>query len=546
MSASYPLPHRVMFGGGQLKPLTESASPASPELTAASSVTAANRNQPCWLTDDLLLHYQRCARRTYLDLNRDRALADPPSDYLQKIKQDSAEHRHSILADYAPLHRPQYPRGDWRSGAQTTATLMADGVDYIAGGVLINTLEQDVYWVSCPDLLIKQPGWSLWGDWQYAPIDIKLGKKPKLDYQIVAAFHAYVLAQVQGNWPTESWLALREGRYYSVELDRQLPKLGEVLTACLEDLRGEAAPEVFIAHSRCDLCHWFSQCYQSAQEAQHLSLLPGVTPARYTHLQSLALTTVADLAQARPAQLAYLPGFGDTVAAKLIHQAQAALYNRAIARTPASKPEGFVLAPADLPSAEVELYFDIEAAPDFDLIYLHGVLVVDHRTQTEQFHPLLAEAVDQEGTAWEQFIELVLKYPQAPIYHFCPYEAQTARKLTEHYGSLGSAELENLLARFVDIHWCITEGVTLPVESYALKHIARWIGFEWRDSEANGAQSICWYNEWLATGDRTYLEAILRYNEDDCRATYYVKRWLAEFAQPYWQATVPSRLIVSA
>ena len=36
------------------------------------------------------------------------------------------------------------------------------------------------------------------------------------------------------------------------------------------------------------------------------------------------------------------------------------------------------------------------------------------------------------------------------------------------------------------------------------------------------------------TGDRSYLEAILRYNEDDCRATYHIKDWLVQFAEPYW------------
>lgn len=540
MSASYSLPHGSIFGGGELKPL-----PESHRLANADSLSADSQPRPRWITDDLLLHYQRCSRRAYLDTYVDRTSADPPSDYLQKIKQDSAEHRLTVLEDYAPLHRPQYPRGDWRKGAQATAALMAAGVDYIVGGVLLDAAEQDVYLVSCPDILVKQAGWSLWGDWQYAPVDIKLGKKPKLDYQVVATFHAYVLAHIQGNWPHESWLALREGRYHSVDLDQQLPKFGETLQTCLSDLKSATPPEVFIAHSRCDLCHWFSECYRVAQGTAHLSLLPGVTPARYTHLKTQNLTTVADLAQAHPAQLAYLPGFGDAVAEKLIHQAQATLYNQAIARMPATT-ERFVLSPQDLPSADVELYFDIEAAPDVDVIYLHGVLVVDHRNRTEQFHALLAETVDQEQKAWEQFVELVLQYPQAPIYHFCPYEAQTARKLTRHYSSLPPDELHKLLNRFVDIHWCVTEAVTLPVESYALKHIARWMGFEWRDSEANGAQSICWYNEWLATGDRTYLEAILRYNEDDCRATYHIKHWLTEFAQPYWQGTEISYLTASA
>ncbi|MDE5112496.1 MAG: ribonuclease H-like domain-containing protein, partial [Trichodesmium sp. St7_bin2_1] len=46
---------------------------------------------------------------------------------------------------------------------------------------------------------------------------------------------------------------------------------------------------------------------------------------------------------------------------------------------------------------------------------------------------------------------------------------------------------------------------------------------------ANGAQSICWYEKWLETGDRSLLDAIVIYNEDDCYATYYIKEWLSKF-----------------
>jgi predicted RecB family nuclease len=518
-----------MFGGSLFRPLTE-----PPTVVTDFSPEPAPNPEPFWLTDDLLFHHQRCQRRAYLNIHGDRAEADPPSDYLQKIKQDSAEHRAKVLADYDPYQRPTFPPGDWRAGAQATVALMAAGADAIVGGVLLAPMTHHTYLVSRPDLLVKQPGWSVWGDWQYDPIDIKLGKKPKLDYQLVSAYHAYLLAQMQGNWPAASWLALRAGRYYSVDLVQQLPKMAAVVTDCWHSLRSPLPPEVFIAHSRCDLCRWYSHCYGAARQQQHLSLLPGVTPARYTHLQALGLTTVQTLSEANPLHLAHLPGFGDTVAEKLVHQAQATLHDRAIARSVPG--HAFPLSPRDLPSAAVELYFDIEAAPDVDLIYLHGVLVVDHRAGSETFHPLLAETLADEQRAWEHFLDVVLLYPDAPIYHFCPYEAQTARKLTEHYGSLAPGELTRLLNRFVDIHWAVTESVTLPVESYALKHIARWMGFQWRDSEANGAQSICWYNEWLATGDRAYLEAILRYNEDDCRATYHVKRWLTAFAEPLWAA----------
>ncbi len=69
-----------------------------------------------------------------------------------------------------------------------------------------------------------------------------------------------------------------------------------------------------------------------------------------------------------------------------------------------------------------------------------------------------------------------------------------------------------------------------------MKAIAKWLGFEWRNLEANGAQSLVWYAQWqssrkgqpLVEGDHTLLETILIYNEDDCLATYRLKTWLAQ------------------
>ncbi|MDJ0707642.1 MAG: TM0106 family RecB-like putative nuclease [Leptolyngbyaceae cyanobacterium MO_188.B28] len=527
MSASFPLPHRSGAGGRDPAPII-----ALPSNLVASPIVESSSG-PC-LTDRLLFNYQRCNRRAFLELRGDRTQKDPPSDYLRKLKQDSSDHSQSILLNYQPLHHPVYPSQDWIAGASATLALMQQGVEHINRGVLLKQNAQGLFLVSTPTLLIKQPGQSVWGDWCYVPIDIKLGKKPKLDYQIISTFHAYVLADAQGVWPETSWLALRAGKLYAVDLERQLPRMHEILQGCIQDLQKEYIPEVFIAHSRCDLCQWFSGCYSQAQAQQHLSLLPGVTPARYAHLQALKLTTVEALSVANPARLAPLPGFGEQVAEKLVHQAQAVLENRAIPRTSPHSYQPFPLLPADLPSADIELYFDIEAAPDKNLVYLHGVLVVDHQAKTETFHALVAEEPDQERMAWEQFLRLVLQYPEAPVYHFCPYEAQTVQRLAEEYGA-PLEHIEPLLERFVDVHKCITDAVTLPIESYALKHIARWLGFNWRDLGANGAQSICWYDDWMVTGDRTYLDAILRYNEDDCRATYWIKSWLAEFAQPFWE-----------
>jgi predicted RecB family nuclease len=483
-----------------------------------------------WITDTILFNYQRCRRRAYLDVFGDRQQCDSPNDYLLKLRQDSLAHQSEILGD-EPAQRPIYPKQDWLAGAAATLELMQQGVERIAQGVLHVRLENGIQLVSCPDLLIKQPGQSLFGDWAYTPMDIRLGKRPKIDYQIAAAFHAYVLTCVQGAWPETSWLMLRQRGAYAVNLADMLPRMQEILQDCVETLLHKQEPELFIAHNRCDLCQWFSHCYDLAQTDRHLSLLPGVTPSRYALLKNLGLLTLEDLASCNPKLLEPLPGFGAQVAHRLIRQSQATLYQLALPDTaPSRHPSYPLLTTAELPTAPIELYFDIESAPEQNLIYLHGVLVVDRSANTETFHPLLAESPAEEPLIWQQLLELIWRYPTAPIFHFCPYEVQTVKRLAEQYGT-PSALIEPLIDRFVDIHERVTRVAILPVESYALKPIARWVGFDWRDRDANGAQSICWYAQWTTTGDRQHLDAILRYNEDDCRATYWVKNWLVQFCQ---------------
>ncbi len=483
------------------------------------------------IEDSTLFTFLRCQRRAYLDTYGNADLQAAPSDYLVKLKGDSAAHRKTILAEFQPLSRPSRHGGNVTATAQATSAQMKQGVDHICRGtVAAVNADGTIGYISQPDLWIKQPGTSWLGNWHYVPLDIKLGKKPKQEYQLTAAFHAYVLAAWQGVIPLEARLRLRE-RHYIIDLEKQWPTLLELLDKCETVLTADKTPDVFISRSRCDMCVWLNHCYEVAQTQNHLSLLPGVTLNRYRHLDKLGLTTVETLARNQPTTLAQASGFELKVAEKLVHQAQAKMTGVAIARTDASN--SFTLSPQELPSAPIELYFDIEAAPDQDLVYLHGILVVDTQTKTETFIPLVAREPESEATAWNQFQHVVAHYPNSPVYHFCPYEAQTVRRLAERYGSI--IDIDELLGRFVDIHKRIVDAVTLPIESYALKHIARRIGFEWRDSSANGAQSICWYDNWLESKDEQYLNDILKYNEDDCRATFWVKRWLANFSAPLWK-----------
>jgi predicted RecB family nuclease len=523
------------------------------------------------ITDKQLLNYQRCNRRAFLDTYGDLNQLDPASDFLLKLIRDSITYRQIILEQQV-YHQPDYTHGDLAAGAAATLNLMRQGVDRIFRGVIwqsdvpndaVFTIENreifdtvnhlylpaNVAFLSRPHLLVKQPGASIFGDWHYVPTDIWIAKRPKLDYQIIAAFHAYILASIQGKMPDNAWLILREKGAYPVNLLQRLPQMQEILQQCIEMFEEKEEPDLFIARQKCNLCRWYSSCHGIAQSQKHLSLLPGVTPARYAKLQTLNLTTVESLALSEPELLITYREFEGEIAGQLVQQAQSQLQNQAMLRdaiiehSKVAKPITSHQSPAPnfplpmsnyqlnlLTTTPVEIYFDLEAEPELNLDYLQGVLVIDRWAKTETYHALLAEKPGDEGVRWQQFLDLVWSYPIAPIFHFCDYEVQTVKRLARCYKT-PAYQWQPLLKRFVDIHKQVTQTVILPVESYALKPIARWMGFEWRDAQANGAQCVCWYDEWLKTGDRAFLDAIVRYNEDDCRATYHVKDWLVKFIQ---------------
>ncbi|WP_036484734.1 TM0106 family RecB-like putative nuclease [Myxosarcina sp. GI1] len=496
------------------------------------------------LTDYLLLNYKRCSRRTFLDIYGDFAVRDPEKEFLLKLKRENQAHIRQILAARSQTYRqPEVSRHNWQLNFQQTVALMAQGADCIYGGMLaLNWLEwQDITirtnrearftidwesifgsltFLAAPSLLLKQPGYSKFGDWQYIPVNIKLGRRPKPEYKLIAAFNGQILAAIQEAIPTESRLILRQGDEYNVSLEFWQPKMQMTVADCLQVLAEKAKPEVFISRQKCNLCHWYSYCYATAQAQQHLSLVPGITPKRYQDLKEFGVNNLESLATVSQHQLQEI--VGSDIADRLRQQVRAIIEGQAIVKSSYNRHQLL------LPTAEIELYFDIEAEPERQIDYLLGVLIVDRDRNQQQFHAFLAETTQDEGKIWQQFWDFVSLYPDAPIFHYSEYEVDTVKRLARLYGT-PKTESKALLSRFVDLHQQIMNSVVFPVESYSLKSLANWIGFDWRDTEASGDISVCWYDSWLATGDRAWLELILRYNEDDCLATYRLKDWVVNF-----------------
>ncbi|MEL6496369.1 MAG: TM0106 family RecB-like putative nuclease, partial [Cyanobacteria bacterium J06623_7] len=454
------------------------------------------------ISDHLLLNYKRCNRRVFLEWYGDSEARDADKDFLLKLKRENRTHIKNVIAarSLAP-EQPSASRRDWQLNAQQTVQLMQQGVDCIARGTLsvdysqwrslldnddwdreLTSKHQDflaqINFTAAPSLLIKQPGESVFGNWEYLPVNIKLGRKPKPEYKLISAFHSQILTLIQGKSPTQAQIILKEYNSHQLNLSHWMTKTQSTVLDCLKMLAKRDEPEVFISRQRCSLCSWHSYCHQVAQSSKHLSLIPGVTPKRYEHLQALGIDSAETLIDVPTDILAEALSF--EVAERLKQQIKAIQRDR-----PAVRSNFDLVNTQPIPSGAIELYFDIEAEPERQIDYLLGVLLVDRQQNTEKFYAFLAENPEEEGTVWQEFLDFLDLYPDAPIFHYSEYEVDTIKRLARLYGT-PKWQKQEILSRLVDLHFWVNTAVIFPVESYSLKAIANWIGFYWRETTASG------------------------------------------------------------
>jgi predicted RecB family nuclease len=179
-----------------------------------------------------------------------------------------------------------------------------------------------------------------------------------------------------------------------------------------------------------------------------------------------------------------------------------------------------------LPISQKEIFFDIEVDPMQDICYLHGFVErLNGDNATEQFISFYAD--DPTPKAEEEAFAGAWAYiranPDAAIYYYSKYERTLYRKLCLRYPDVCSPEqIEDMFnpAKAVDLYFDVVKKATeWPTKDYSIKTLARYLGFDWRDTHPSGAASIEWYNRWTETKDPTIKARILEYNEDDCKAT---------------------------
>jgi uncharacterized protein len=389
---------------------------------------------------------------------------------------------------------------------------MRTGVERIAHPVLWHGS-----YLGLPALLEREEGPSALGDFHYRVTEIHRGLSLKTDYTLPIVFYSYLLSLLQGAWPREGKVILGDGTERLFLIAPQWETVQRLLQE-IEEIHG-GKPAALHIGSRCRHCGWRELCLEEAHNKKDISLLFNLSEEMCQALRAQGIITYADLAAAPFERLLDLPWATKPTLKKLQIQAQAL-----------EQQEPIVLRRPRLPQTPVEIFLDMEEDAESHVNYLFGVLI--RHNDAEEYKALLAKALDETAirTLWQDFVALLASFDDFTIYHFHHHERLQFEQCATKYG-IDPALYQRIIHHMVDLYPLITSSVVLPLHSYSIKSIAKYLGFQWSNVAANASQSMYWYAQWRATGNEELLEAIVQYNRDDCMATRVVKDWLTTLSQ---------------
>ena len=418
--------------------------------------------------------------------------------------------------------------GDWSDAARATRDAMSAGANVVYQAVL-----QADAWRGRADFLVRVDVPSALGSWSYEVWDTKLARHAKPAHLLQLAYYSEQIAGIQRRDPEWMHLILGSGEASRFKCRDYAAYYRAVRNRFLRALDGIGGASPYPV-SHCRLCGYADHCEARWDAEDHLSLVAHIRRTQVERLHDAGVRSCAELAS-----LAAIPiAIGDATLDRLRQQAALQTHFRRTGEhryelLPPTEENGFRLMPA---ISAGDVFFDMEGFPFFEpaggLEYLFGAVTVD--SGKAQFHAFRAADRAGEKRAFEQFIDFVWNrlrtWPDLHVYHYSHYEPSTLKRLTAQHATR-EEEVDELLRRevFVDLYQVVRRAIRISHGSYSIKAVRQFFMPNAGQGEVTGgAESVIEFQRWLDTGNPRILDAIERYNEEDCVSTLELRDWLLE------------------
>ncbi|MEK7537294.1 MAG: TM0106 family RecB-like putative nuclease [Patescibacteria group bacterium] len=458
-----------------------------------------------------------CPHWIWYDIYEDQKKHKHVPPVLEMLYSGRIREPHSVLPtkEFVEIKPELY--NDLDEAFLATVELMKQGKN-IYKPVLMNG-----HWVGEPDFIERRPiaelkiidssAKSNFGDWYYVAYDIRNDPELKDEYKFPLVFASLILEKIQGVRPSDAYIMNADGEARSFLIDPFLDKFQLTLKEIEKVLEGEKPPP-FIKGG-CKRSPWFAICEEETKGCEDVSLIHGISQRDQRDFYELGIKTVRQLAETDLKQLQEkLEGWNYDKLIRVRNQAEVLVSG-----------EPLIIQRYNFPKVENEIYFDVESDPTRGIDFLFGLLVKKQNRKTADFEYFLAKGKEHEKKLWEDFLEFLSKLENFVIYHYGYYEKHVLQRMEKRYGAPADL-MRKFRENSLDLYNITTSSVILPIYFYSLKDVAGHIGYQWSDLGAGGGEAVIWYDQWLETGKKEFLKKLVRYNEDDVRATLLIKEWL--------------------
>ena len=441
-----------------------------------------------------------------------------------------------------------------RAAAAETIEAMASGADVVYQATFF-----DGTWRGHADFLLRvddpaRP--SIWGDYHYEVADTKLARHVKASAILQICSYIDQLERIQGVRPQHLHVALGGSAravetlrvddymaYYRSARERFLAAVADGTPAAFPP--PDTYPEPV---DHCEVCRWAAECAERRRADDHLSLVAGISARQRRALSERGIGTLESLGDLALPMESKLEGTSAAALTRVREQARIQLEGRRegrlkyeLLRPEAGEPYEAERGLASLPRPSTgDLFLDLEGDPyafEDGLDYLFGVLETD-----DTFHAFWSRdasgefSLDGERAAFERLIDFVMARlaadPTMHVYHYAPYEPTAMKRLMGRYGTR-EAEVDRLLREgvLVDLLRAVRQSLRASVESYSIKKMEAFYGFEREIDLRDAGSSIVAFETWLELGEgerpeTDILERIERYNRDDVVSNLRLRDWL--------------------
>jgi predicted RecB family nuclease len=482
-----------------------------------------------------LINFVECPHLTRIDLEVVRGGLD-----LKPSRTDSSD----LVAAKGEEHERQYLEA-LLADDKEVVTIAADGavdldaarertVEAMRAGaeVIFQCALYDGTWAGYADFLERVDRPSNLGRWSYEVADTKLARKVKPYFLLQLCFYTELLTEIQGPIPDHMHVVLGTGERASFTPAEFLAYHRRVKERYLGEI---AAMSHTYPHftDHCGLCRWSEHCDAQRVVDDYLGLVAWMRRDQIVRLGHEGITTMAGLAAAdsahKPGRM--MPATYDNLRLQAeLQVAQRETGEHSYVLLEPEEGRGFQRLPEPSPG---DLFFDMEGDPFFDegLEYLFGVTWVENGEP--RFRAFWGTSRADEKRAFEDFMDFVAErrrvHPDLHVYHYAPYEPTALKRLMGMHATRED-DLDDLLRNdvLVDLFAVVRQSMRISQPSYSIKKVEAFYMPEREATVTDGADSIIEFERWLDEGDDSILEAIERYNEEDCLSTWKLREWLLE------------------